>query len=212
LGLIFSVIVAIQTFANNSPVFNQTISPASLSVDIVDSGGSSVSTPSVNFGNLTFSFGTQDAHGQFATSSEKVRAYNPTATDTWTVNLAGSAADALWTSGSDHYDFNDAGGYVDDGSLPTGTDDDSYGGQMTVDPSGGSITGVSGCSTDYLNKGTSESFVEGSNNSIDIFSAGSGAATTCSWDFVGSAANVTQEIPAGQPVGNYSITMTLSIQ
>ena len=214
LGFIFGVIVVINVWASSSPVFNQAINPASLSVDIVDGSGISVATPSVDFGALNFSFGTQDAHGQLATSSEKIRAYNPTSsTDTWTVNLAGSAADALWTSGIDYYDFNDAGGYVDDGTIALGgTDDDSYGGQMTVNPSTGSIAGVSGCSTDHTSLGISDSFVEGTNNSIDIFSAGAGAATTCSWDFVGAINNITQAVPAGQAVGNYSITMTLSIQ
>jgi hypothetical protein len=194
-------------YASNQSEFDQTISAGSLSVDIVDGSGNTVGSPSVAFASKSYSFNTQDSTGTFGTASQKIRASNPTTTDTWTVNLAGSGTTASWTSGSDHYDFNDAGGYTDDGGT---TDADSYGGQLTIDPSGGTIAGISGCSTSNVSVGASDSFVEGSTNSIDLMSATTGAATSCRWDLTGVA--LSQKIPAAQVSGSYAITMVLSIQ
>jgi len=201
--------IGIQALGSTTPVFNQTITSTTLSVDIVDADGVTVDSPAVTFDSKNFSFATQDSSGQFGTSSQRIRANNPTATDTWTVNLAASDPTDTWVSGSDEYDFNDAGEYTDDGAT---TDADSYGGEMTVDPSTGTISGVDSCATTNLSKGTSDSFEEGATDSIDIMSAASGAATACQWDFIGAVANITQKIPASQAVGSYSIAMTVSIQ
>ena len=200
LSLVLGLIVLVQAWASTTPTFNQTISAAALSVDIVDSGGSTVETPTVDFGGVNFSFDYQDSHGQFATSSERVRANNPTAKDTWTVSLAGSAPGATWTDGGNTYNFDD----------PTGSGETN--GQMSFDPSTGSITGVDGCSADHVSKGISESFEEGVTDSIDIMIASAGAATACQWDFIGAAENLLQKIPAGQVVGSYSLGMIVSIQ
>lgn len=191
-------------YAATTPQLNETISDGAKSVDIVDGSGNAVASPSATFGALTFSFGTQDAtdNGIF-TSSQKIRVSNPTSTATWTINIAGSAPTALWTAGGNTYDFNDSSGYTD------GADTDSKGGQMTVDPSGATITGVSGCATTNISNGTSDSFVETTNNSIDLFTAASGAATYCRWDYTG--VNLTQKVPAGQPSGSYTLSMTITI-
>jgi hypothetical protein len=181
----------------------------SQSVDIVDASGNSVSSPSVDFTTKNFDWGTQTSTGTFGTSSQKVRATNGTTDDTWSVNLAGSATTTTWTANSYHYDFNDdnGSGYTD------GADADSYGGQMTVDPSGGTVAGVpdnTSCPITNISKGLSDSFVEGTTNSIDIFYGASSSTVPCKWDFTG--ASITQKIPAAQPGGSYSISMTLSIQ
>ena len=190
-------------WASSDPTFNQTINAGSLSVDIVDGSGNTVGSPSVTFGAVDYSFDNQDGTGTLGTASEKIRTYNPTSTETWTVNIAGSATTALWTSGGNTYDFNDGSGYSD------GADSDSKGGQMTVDPSGGTLAGVSGCSTSNVSKGASDAFVEGSVNSIDLMSASAGAATFCRWDLTG--VSLTQGIPGGTPAGAYSLDMTLTI-
>jgi hypothetical protein len=167
---------------------------------MVDQSGFTIANPSFDFENLLFSFDHQDSHAEFSTSSQRMRVYNPTTNETWTANLSGSAPGAQWVSGSNTYDFNDStgSGYTN--------------GQMTFDPSSGTISGVSGCSTSNISKGNSDSFVQASVDSIDIMTASAGAATSCRWDFLGSADNITQKIPASQAVGNYSITMLLTIQ
>jgi hypothetical protein len=203
LVVIFGVLVGTQAYANNESTLNQTINDGTLAVDIVDSTGTTVASPSVAFGAKTFSFSTQDATATLGTNNERIRAYNPTSTATWTVSLAGSATTDLWTDGSKYFDFNDGSGYTD------GSDDDSYGGQLTVDPSTGTIAGVSGCSTTNVTKGSSNSYDEDTVDSIDLMSAASGAATYCRWDLTG--VGLTQKIPSGQVSGNYSITMVLTI-
>lgn len=190
-------------YAANTPQFNQAISEGAKSVDVVDGSGNSVASPSVSFSAANFSFSTQDTTGTLGTASEKIRALNPTSGVTWTVNLAGNATTSTWTTGSQYYDFNDGSGYTDGG------DADSYGGQMTVDPSGGTLAGVSGCATTNVTKGTSDSFAEGTTNSIDLMSAAAGASTFCRWDLTG--VGLTQKMPAGQAAGSYSINMTLTI-
>ncbi len=196
-------LAGLQVLAADWSQLSQTINDGTLAVDIVDSSGASVSNPSVTFGALTYSFDTQDGTGTLGTSDERIRAYNPTSTDTWTVNLAGSSTTATWSDGSHTYDFNDGSGYTD------GSDADSVGGQMTVDPSGATITGVSGCSTSNISTGSSDSYVEGTTDNIDLMSASSGAATYCRWDLTG--VNLTQGIPAGQSPGTYTLTMNLTI-
>lgn len=190
-------------YAASTPQFNQAISEGAKSVDVVDGSGNSVASPAVSFSAANFSFSTQDTTGTLGTASEKIRALNPTSGVTWSVTLAGNATTATWTTGSQYYDFNDGSGYTDGG------DADSYGGQMTVDPSGGTLAGVLGCATTNVTKGTSDSFVEGSVNSIDLMSAAAGASTFCRWDLTG--VSLTQKMPAGQAAGSYSISMTLTI-
>jgi len=202
--LFFAGICLLYVYASNQSEFDQTITAGSLSVDIVDGDGASVTSPTVAFGSKSFNFDAQDATGTLGTASQKIRASNPTATVAWTVNLAGSATTALWTAGGNTYDFNDSSGYTD------GADTDTKGGQLTVNPSGGTIAGVSGCSESNVSAGSSDSFTEGSTDSIDLMSATTGAATSCRWDLTGVA--LTQKIPAAQIAGSYAITMVLSIQ
>lgn len=190
-------------YAASTPQFNQAIAEGAKSVDVVDGSGNSVASPAVAFSAANFSFNTQDTTGTLGTAGEKIRALNPTSGVTWTVNLAGNATTSTWTTGSQYYDFNDSSGYTD------GADTDTYGGQMTVDPSAGTLAGVSGCATTNVTKGTSDSFVEGTTNSIDLMSAAAGASTFCRWDLTG--VNLTQKMPAGQAAGSYSISMTLTI-
>lgn len=204
LATILGFMSAVGAYAATTPQLNQTISDGARSVDIVDAGGSPVASPTANFGALTFSFDTQDATSTgIFTASQKIRVSNPTSTATWSVNIAGSAPTALWTAGGNTYDFNDSSGYTD------GADTDSKGGQMTIDPSGATIAGVSGCSTSNVTAGASDSFIETTNNSIDLFSGASGAATYCRWDLTG--VNLTQKIPAGQPSGSYALSMTITV-
>jgi hypothetical protein len=180
----------------------------SQSVDIVDASGNSVTSPSVIFLTKDFSWSTQTSTGTFGIASQKVRATNGTTDETWSVNLGASdGADALWTAGTNYYDFNDSsgGGYTD------GVDDDSYGGEMTVDSSGGSVAGIpndTSCSPSAgIDKGLSDAFDE--NNSIDLLQGSSGSWIPCKWDF--TDVDITQKIPAAQAAGSYSITMTLTI-
>jgi hypothetical protein len=207
--LISGIGTATYVLASPTSQFSQLIQIGSLSVDFVDGSGNSIGSPSVTMGALTFSFDTQDATGQLATATEKIRVSNPTQTAAWSVVIAATNPADTWDNAGNtkHFDFNDAGGYVDDGGT---TDSDSYGGQMTINPTTGTISGVDGCSTDGTTKGSSASFVEVTANSITIMTSTT-AATECRWEFTGAASNVTQKIPAKQSADTYTIDLTLTI-
>jgi len=190
--------------AANTTDFSQTINAGSLSVDIVDADGTTVGSPSVSFSSMTFSFDKASTTGTFGAAAQKVRLSNPTGTATWSVTVAAtSGATATWSDGgSNTFDFNDPA-FADDGG-----DTDTKGGRLAVDPSGGTIAGVNGCSTTNVSAGSSSAFSEGATNSITLFSASSGAATYCRWDLTG--VSLTQSIPAQQAGATYTLNMTLT--
>ena len=206
-ALSLTLVVGLQAFAANTSTMNQAINAGSKSVDIVDSGGTPVGSPSVTFSATTFSFDTQDSNNAvLGTSSERIRAYNPTNDQTLTVSIAGSATTAVWTTGSYTYDFNDpnGSGYTDGG------DTDSVGGQLSIDASPGTLAGVSGCSTANVAKGTAASFSEGATDSIDLITSTDNSSNRrCRWDLTG--VDMDQKIPAAQDPGSYTLTLTLSI-
>jgi len=209
LAFVFVFLISSQVFAADTTVLTQVINAGSLGEDIVDASGVTVASPAVTMGAVSFSFSDQTSSGQFGTTAERVRVSNPTATEEWTVSIAASATTAVWTDGgSSTYDFNDASGsgYTD------GADTDSVGGQMTIDPSGGSVTGVDGCATTGVNvQATPVAFEEGTTDSVDLMIAGGTAAPFCQFDFIGDAGNVVQKIPASTIAGTYTISLTVSV-
>ena len=177
----------------------------SLSVDIVDAGGTTVGSPSAQMDSQTFSFSDQTSTGTFGTSSQKIRVDNGTGTATWTLSLAADiGATAIWDGTSADYDFNDP-----TASAADGGDTDSLGGQMTIDPTTITITPEGGCTATNVSGGSSSAFSEGVTDSATLASASSGADTDCYWDL--TDISVSQTIPAEQPADDYAIDMTLSI-
>lgn len=204
LSVAFAFAISAQVMAANNSTMNQTISAGSLSIDIVDAGGTTVGAPSVTFSGGSFSFSTQDTTGTLGIASEKIRISNGTSSTGWTASIAGNATTDTWTDGGTYeYDFNDSSGYTDGG------DADGVGGQLTVDPSGGSIVAPdAGCTTSGVTAGASDSFDEGTTDSIDIVN-GSSADPFCRWDFTG--AGLSQGIPAGQQAASYTLSLVLSV-
>ncbi|MEK7583971.1 MAG: hypothetical protein AAB490_01895 [Patescibacteria group bacterium] len=182
-----------------------TINPVgSLSVDIVDSGGSPVASPSVAMSTQAFSFALTTPTGTLGSANEKIRVTNTTATAPWSLTIgATSGSTAVWTTGSVTYDFNDPTASAGDGG-----DADSVGGQLSINPSPATITPQGGCSTTGISLGSSNAFSEGVTNSITLATASGSAQTGCYWDFTGIG--LSQDIPAGQAVGTYTINFTLT--
>ncbi len=211
-GLTPETVYYFRAFAENSEGYSYgnvesftTTGSGSLEVSIIDNDENIVMFPSVLMSSTDFSFSNQMVSGVFGISSEKIRVANPTASATWTLSLAAEdGATALWQSGSNYYDFNDGAANAEDGA-----DDDTFGGQMTINPSGATITPESGCSLTGVSTGSSASFEEGVLDSITLVSASSGTDTNCYWDI--QDIDILQTIPAEQPVGSYSINMTLSV-
>lgn len=180
-----------------------TASAGTLTVDIVDGAGSPVGSPSMAMGAMTFSFDYQTANGTFGVSTEKIRVENTTANPQWNLTIAANGGStAFWDGVASDYDFNDPTANAVDGA-----DDDSLGGQMTMNASGGTLGGT--CSATDITKGSSASFSEGVTDSITLLTAGVSADTSCYWDLTGIS--VSQTVPAEQPADSYSINMTLTV-
>jgi hypothetical protein len=177
----------------------------SLTADIVDSGGTTVTSPILTMGTTAFSLVPTNANGTFGIANEKLRVSNTTTDAAWSLSIAADAGPtATWDEGGANYDFNDPTGSAGDGG-----DTDSYGGQMTVDPGAGTVTPQGGCSNTGVSLGSSAAFDEDAPlNSITLVSASLSADTSCYWDVTGI--DISQSIPAEQTDGNYDIDMTIT--
>jgi len=175
-----------------------------LTVDIVDSGGSPVVSPSIILGAIGFPIAFDTTTGTLGVSAEKIRVNNTTANPEWSLSVAASSTTAFWNATVD-YDFNDPTAGAGDGG-----DADSLGGQMSVDAlTAGVITPQGGCSSTGLTLGTATSFNEGVVDSITILSAGSTATTSCYWDL--TTVDISQTIPGEQGVDSYNIDIILTV-
>lgn len=186
-----------------------TESSGTLTVDIVDGGGTPIGSPSVSFGGLSTSFSCQTSTGTFGVSSEKIRVSNTTANGNWSLTIAATDGNtSYWDNSTQTYDYNDSGGTTP-GCEDSG-DTDSIAGQLTIDPSVGTITPEGGCSSSGISKGSSTTFVEGVTDSITLLTASS-SQTSCYYDFTG--VGLSQKVPAEQPANAsaYTINMTLTV-
>ncbi len=200
----------LYVFAADTSTFNQTINSGTLTVDIVDDTYVSVSAPSIDMSTLSFGFTCQTSTGTFGTTTQQIYVKNPDAADSgWTVSLAASLDTDLWDSAGTDFDFNDP---ESSGCLDGATDSDTYGGQMTVDASGGSISvgSCSSCTTTGVSAGSSDSFAEGVTDDITIISGATESDDIGDWTLQG--VSISQKVPAEQPAAaDYSINMVLSI-
>lgn len=196
-------------FASSTSSFTQTINAGTLATDIVDSGYSTVASPAVAMNAVTFSFSCQTATGTFGAAEELIYVSNPDAADGgWVLSLAASATTDVWDSAGTDFDFNDSSG----SGCTDGADTDSLGGQMTVDPSGGTLAvGQCGsCVTTNVTKGSSTAYVEGTTDSVTILTGAAGSDDIGDWKLTG--VSISQEVPAEQPAASdYDIDMVLTI-
>lgn len=178
---------------------------ASLGVDIVNASNASVASPSINMTSLFSSVDCQTSTGAFGTASEKIRVSNTTTNEKWTLSIAATGgATTNWSSGANSYDFNDSGG---SGCTDSG-DVDSLAGQLSIDPSTSTITPKFGCVNTNVTSGSSSAFNQGVVDSITLLTASAGAYYDCYWDM--TAVNVSQDVPANTPQGNYNLPLTLT--
>ncbi len=194
---------ALTTYTNYPQI---TTAAGTLTTDIVDSGGSSVSSPSVSFGGITVGNTCQTSTGTLGASSQKVRVTNNTTNAAWSLSIAAtSGATSNWSSGTATYDFNDP----TSSGCSDGGDADSLAGQLSIDPSGASDTPKSNCVTTGVSLGSSSAFNQGTTDNITLSSASSSAGTRCYWDFTGIS--LSQKVPAFQPAGSYSMNFTMTV-
>lgn len=180
-----------------------------LSIDVVDSGGSTVSNPSFSMNALGLPIECTTNNGELGTSSQKIRVSNLSSNPSWSVSIAATdGSTALWRNGgnTEQYDFNDPGG-TPNGCQDSG-DTDSKAGQLEILAATGSLSAQSGCSTTDISLGSNQKFQEGTVDTITLLSAGSSADTNCYWDLLGI--DLTQYVPAEQASDSYNINFTVT--
>jgi len=138
---------ATYVLAASTSNFTQTINPGTLSVDIVDGSYATVGSPTMAMTTATFSFTCQTITGTFGTASQQIYVVNPDAADNgWSISLAAQTpATDVWTSATP-FDYNDPAGSGCTDTTAHAQDTDSVGGQMTVNPSAGTLA-VGQCAT-----------------------------------------------------------------
>ncbi len=186
-------------------VFPEISLTSALVVDFVTSGGVSVASPTMAFSAVQTTVGPQSSTATLGVNNQRMRVTNPTGNPQWALSIAADdGPTAVWSSGTNFYDFNDpTAGTVD------GADADAFGGRMSINPSTGSASPQGGCNLMGITAGSSASFSEGVTDSITLATANSSSMTGCYWDFTGAA--VSQSIPGEQAIGSYNIDMTLTV-
>ncbi len=167
---------------------SQLINAGTLSVDIVDNLGAPVGSPSVAFPAKSFSFSCQPSVATFGTATQKIKVANPVAGGVSVSLNAVTPATDEWSDGSDTYNYNDAtGAGCTNGQLAVsgGTFTKTAGvGSPTYTTPGGAFTGVTPV-TLLNNTGTVR------------------------YEAELTAYTLTQQIPAEQPEGAYSLPMNV---
>jgi hypothetical protein len=203
-------------FAASDSDFSQTINAGTLAADIKDDSRVTVANPAVAMSAVGFDFDCQSggsaSTGTFGTNSERIYVSNGDAADGgWNLTVAATGGDTdSWDNGgaTESFDFNDAGtsGCTDDATT---SDPDSLAGQMTIDPSVGTLaTDCGSCTTTSVTKGSSDAFDETTTDDIAILNAAAGSDDI--WRGYITGVDVEQTIPAEQPADTYTINLTLT--
>lgn len=203
-------------FAASNSTFNQTVNSGTLATDIMNASRVSVGSPTVTMSAKSFSFDCQAgggaSTGTFGSNSERIYVSNGDAADNgWTLTLAAtSGATARWQNGgaSQFMDFNDPTGST--AGCTDGGDADSTPGQLTVDPSVGTLTADCGsCVTTNVSKGSSAGFNQGTIDSITILNAA--ASSNDVWRGYLTGVGLSQTVPAETPADAYTLDLTLTV-
>ncbi|QQS20402.1 hypothetical protein IPL85_03125 [Candidatus Saccharibacteria bacterium] len=181
-----------------------------LSVDIVDSGGATVGSPSVGFGSLGLVFNCAESNATLGATEQRIRVTNMSANASWVLSIAPTGGvNALWDNvgNTAQYDFNDITGSP--AGCSDGSDSDSVAGKLRVEPALSTITPQLGCSVSNVTRGSDEDYDDGTVDAINLMTAASGSNTECYWELTG--VTLRQNIPAEQLPGTYSVGLTITI-
>ena len=211
MALIYTVTIGMGTYilASDSSELTQTIVSGSLATDIVNGSYVTVGSPAVTMNEATFSFSCQTATGTLGTATEQLYVQNPDAADGgWTLTIGATATTTIWDSAGTDFDFND-----NDASCGVdGADPDSFGGQMTIDPSSATLAvgNCSECVVTNVNKGSSDAFEQGSTDNITILTGAIDSDDVGDWTL--QDVLISQTIPGEQPAAaDYTISLILTV-
>ena len=187
--ILAAVAVPSAAHAALSTSLSQVINQGTLSVDFVDGSNASIASPSLSFGAVNFSFSCQAATATLGTASQKLQDKNPKKAGVKIDINASAPSTDKWTSGANNYKYNDAAG------------SGCTNGQLAV--SGGSFAKTIG-ETDPVYTMPGGAF--SGTSSVTLFS------NTSTTAYNGDITNytLTQQIPAEQTDGTYSLPMVVS--
>lgn len=194
----FGVVVvpsSVHAALTDTTNLTQAITDGTIATFIGDTGGSEVVTPNVSFPSQTVSALMQTSNGTFGTNAQRIYVDNPGGADNgWTLALAATSGPGTdWTSGGNTYAFDAA---------------TAANGQLTVNPSVGTITAALGTTTG-ISLGSSATFNNGVVDSVGLMSAAAGADDVNRVYLTG--VSMSQTIPAGTPAGSYTIDFTQTV-
>lgn len=203
--------VSSTALAASNPTLTQTITAGVLSTDILDASRNPVASPSAAMSTKAFAFdcqtGANSSSGTLGTNTERLYVINPSgANNGWTLTLAAtSGPTSTWANGgaSNKFDFNDPSACTD------GADTDTQAGQLSLDPSVGTLTtDCSSCTTTGVTKGSTSAFSEGVTDSLTVLSAA--ASSDDVWRGYLTGGSIKQVIPGETPADAYTINLTLT--
>lgn len=209
-AVLLGILVSVYLYVQASPdiQFSQLINSGTFYADVLDTNRDPVANPSVAFSTTSFSFDCQTTTGTLGTNSQRLYVINPSfATNGWTLTIAATSGEtSTWTNGASlAYDYNDSNG----SGCTDGADSDSVGGQMTIDPSTGTLVAdCSSCTNSNISLGSSNAFSEGSISAITLLNAAPSSDDSGRWYLTG--ASVSQKIPAEQNADSYTISLTIT--
>ncbi len=197
LGLVTSTLfgmsaVVVDAALNYDSKLTQAINGGVISTDVRDASNQVVALPSFAMTAVTASTSQQTATGTFGSASQRIAVDDARGNGSaWTLALnAKTPGTGTWTSGANNYKYNDT----------------AANGQLTVNPVAGTITALTGGATG-VTKGTSATF--SGTGAITLMSADATASKI--WNGYITGIGLSQTIPAGQAVGNYTIDMTQTV-
>lgn len=190
LAAVAVIIPAGSASAALSTNLSQVINAGTLSVDIVDGIGEPIESPSVAFPAKSFSFSCQPSVATFGTATQKIKVTNPVSGGVnISLNAVAPATDE-WSDGTDTYDYNDqAGSGCTNGQLVVS--------DGLFDKKAGTGTPV------YTTDGGA--FVD---DNLPVTLLNNTGTVRYEAELIGFT--LTQQIPAEQPEGSYSLPMNVT--
>lgn len=187
-------------------------SPGVNSISFVDNAGTPISAPSFSLPNASYLPICQSNSTTLGSSTgSKLRVTQVgNAGNGWNVSIAPTAGStALWyASDSDtYYDFNDPSGTPP--GCNSGSDGDTYAGQLTLDTTTSSLNAQSGCSIGGLTTNSGLVGFTTGTPAITLLAASSSAQSNCWWDLYNTG--VSQTLPPSQWPGSYSLNLTVTV-
>jgi len=208
-GIVAGFAVTPSYAASNTNV-TQSITAGSLTTDIRDASRVAVAGPTFALGAVGFSFSCQTSTGTIGSTAQRLYVDNPGAANNgWTLTLAATAgATDTWKNAgtTQSFDFNDP----TTSGCDDGVDADSRPGQLTVNPSVGTLTAdCTSCTTANITKGASSAYSQGVLDSVTILNAAAASDDAGRWYLTG--VGVSQTIPAEQAVDSYTVNLTATV-